>query len=202
MKKTLIGAVVALLGIASAASAQEPPILWDTPSFMGPRPGSDLGFYVMDVEGSDIGFQGIWRTDGAMNLGLRAGFLDTPGDGIVVLGAETWGLLVEDNPDFPLDLSWTAGAGAWLNGRTVVAVPVGLSIGKTLDLDNSMALQLYGHPRIGLVLFEDVNDDLEAGLEGQFDLGADFYVSPSVALKLGISLGDTDGLGLGVSLRQ
>lgn len=202
MKRTLIGAVIALLGLASAASAQDVPILWDTPSFMGPNPGSDLGFYVIDVEDSDIGFQGIWRTDGSMNLGLRAGWLDTPGDGVLVLGAETWGGLVEDNPDFPLDVSWTAGAGAWLNGTTVFAVPVGVSIGKTVDLDDSMALQIYGHPRIGLVLFEDVNDDLEADLEGQFDLGADLYVSPSVALKLGISLGNADAIGFGLSLRQ
>lgn len=202
MKKMLIGAVVFTLFGATGAAAQDVPSVWDSPSFMGPHPGSDLGAYLVDGEGADFGIHGIWRMDQSFNLGIRVGYLDTPGDGVLLFGAETWGNIHEANESFPLDLAWTAGAGAWLNGSTVVSVPVGVSLGRTVDIDNSVSLQIYGHPRLGLVLFENVNDDLELDLEGQFDIGTDIYLSPDLTLRVGASLGNFDALGIGLALRQ
>lgn len=203
MKKTLIGtAVMLLMTSVAGASAQEAPILWNSPTFMAPHPGSDLGVYLVDTDGADLGFHGVWRTDGNMNLGLRAGYLDTPGDGVLLFGAETWGDIAVQDADFPLDLAWTAGAGASVNGSTIVGIPVGVSFGRTIDLEDSISFQLYGHPRIGLAIFENAADDLELDLEGQFDLGADFYLSQDVTLRIGVTLGDFDALGIGVAFRQ
>jgi hypothetical protein len=207
MKRTLTGAVaMILLGLASGAGAQnvERPSLWDAPSFLGPRPGSDIGVYLVDGEGSSFGLHGLWRTDASPNLGLRLGYLDTAGDDIILFGVETWGDVVLESTDFPLDLTWTFGAGAWVNGSTTVSVPVGLSIGKTLDLEDSpIALQVYGHPRLALVMFEHpVTNDLELDLEGQFDLGTDILLSPDLTLRVAASLGRFDALGIGLALRQ
>lgn len=204
MRKTVIGAVVLLmLGAASSANAQDVPSVWDAPSFLGPRPGSDIGVYLVDGEGSSFGLHGLWRTDESMNLGLRVGYLDTAGDGILLFGAETWGDVLLESTDFPLDLTWTAGVGAWVDGSTTVSVPVGLSIGKTLELEDSpIAIQLYGHPRLALVIFENVNNDLDLDLDGQFDLGSDIFLSPDVTLRVAASLGRFDALGIGLALRQ
>ena len=204
MTRTLIGTALVLLLVGAAdATAQDAPTLWDTPTFMGPRPGSDLGVYLIDADYGDVGLQGIWRTSDGTNLGLRAGFLDTPGDAIVTLGAETWGDIAVQDADFPLDLSWTAGVGAWLNGSTVVSVPVGVSIGRTIDIEGSnVSVQVYGHPRLGLAIYENAADDLDLDLGGLFDLGADFHLSSDLAIKVAASFGDSDALGIGLAWRQ
>lgn len=196
MKRGVLAVVVTLLlGTAPGAHAQ----VWDTPSFMGPRPGSDLGFYLVDV--GEIGFQGIWRTSRATNLGFRLGYVDAA-DGIVTVGVETWGDIVVQDADFPLDLSWTIGGGAWLNGITAISVPLGISFGRTFDL-GTLPVQAYGHPRISLVAAEDpVTDDLELELEGQFDIGADLFLGEDWKLRVGLSFGgNDDALGIGLAWR-
>lgn len=199
MRKQIVGAMVAvLLGVASGAEAQ---VTWDVPSFLGPRPGSDIGIYLADHDVADLGIHGIWRTTGGPNLGLRIGYLDAAG-GIVQFGAETWGNIVLEGDDFPLDLIWTAGAGVSVDGPTTVSVPGGVSIGHTFHLE-TVSIQVYGHPRVALVIFEHpVSDDLDLELEGQFDLGADFFLSRGLTLRVGASFGDWDALGVGLAWRQ
>lgn len=196
MDRFIASAVIAtLLVTASAVEAQR----WDTPSFMAPQPGSDLGVYL--VEGGDLGIHGLWRRAGSANLGVRVGYLDT-GDGTLQLGAETWGAVILEGADFPLDLSWTAGAGASVNGGFSVSLPVGLSIGRTFR-GSSVSIQAYGHPRLALVLFDNpATNDLELDLDGQFDLGADVFLSESWTLRVGASLGGSDALGIGLAWRE
>lgn len=198
MKRTVFGVLVLLFAAASGLKAQD----WESPSFMPPRPGSDLGLYVVDGDASNVGFQGIWRQTGP-NLGLRLGFLDAPDD-YLTLGVETWGNIILEGADFPLDLSWTVGGGARIDGVTTVSVPVGVSIGRTLDLssESDVSMQLYGHPRLALVFFENPAGDLELDLDGRFDLGADFYFNRNLTLKFGASLGDWDAIGIGVAWRR
>lgn len=196
-KLTIMLIGLALAGGASGLNAQA----WDTPSFMGPRPGADLGVYLVDGDVGDLGVHAIWRSTRTMNLGLRLGFLDA-GDGVLQLGAETWGDIIMEGVDFPLDLTWTAGAGASFNGVTTVSVPVGLSLGKTFDV-GAASMQVYGHPRLALVAFNNpVTDDLDLDLESQFDLGADVYLSQAVTLRVGVSLGNGDALGIGLAWRR
>ena len=199
MKKPTIGAITfALLAIAGGAQAQA----WNSPSFLGPHPTADLGVYVIDGEIGDVGVQGIWRKTGAMNLGVRLGFVDA-GDGVLQAGLETWGdLVVSDDAEFPLDVAWTAGIGASINGVSTLSVPAGVSIGQTFEA-GSITMQVYGHPRLVLVAFENpVDDDLELDLEGQFDLGTDLYLSDDVTVRVGVSLGEADALGIGVAWRR
>lgn len=197
MNKKIAGAmIVVLMGIASGTEAQVP---WDVPSFMGPQPGSDIGIYLADHEVGDLGIHGIWRTTGGPNLGLRLGFLEDAD--IVQFGVETWGPIVLEGEDFPLDLAWTLGGGVSVDGPTTVGIPLGLSIGHTFDSE-SVAIQVYGHPRMELFIWEHPVDDLELDLDAQFDLGADFFLDQGITLRVGASLGDYDALGFGVAWRQ
>lgn len=203
MKRTLVATAVLLIAAVTAAGAQDVPTVWDTPTFMGPRPGSDLGIYLIDSDLGDIGLQGIWRTSEGTNLGLRLGFLDTPGDEVLSLGVETWGDIAVQDADFPLDLSWTAGAGAWVNGSTVVGVPLGVSIGRTIQVEDSdVSFQVYGHPRLGIVFYENAADDLELDLGATFDIGADVHLGSGLAIEVAASLGDFDAVGIGLAWRQ
>lgn len=192
---SLVGLI--LLATASSAAAQS----WETPSFLGPRPGADLGIYLVDSDFGDLGVQGIWRQTDAMNLGLRLGFVDAPDDAIQ-LGVETWGPVAVDSEEFPLDVAWTAGVGASINGLTTVTIPAGITIGKTFDV-GTLPVQAYGHPRLALVAFENpVNDDLELELDAEMDLGLDLFIGDGVTLRVGATLGDFDALGIGLAWRR
>jgi hypothetical protein len=192
MKMRSILMVLVALGIASEANAQ-----WQEPTFLPPRPGDDIGIYLSDI--ADFGIQGIWRQQGNLNLGLRLGYIDTAGDGIVTVGVETWDLLVDAGPDFPLDVAWTLGAGAGFNGGTVIQIPVGLTIGRTLPLE-TVAFQIYGHPRLGLFIYPDAPEGVdELELEGLFDLGVDALLNENIKLRFGATFGEIDAVGIGIA---
>ncbi|HUG40020.1 MAG TPA: hypothetical protein VMM12_06035 [Longimicrobiales bacterium] len=187
--------VAAALGVASGASAQ----VWDAPSFLPPRPGEDVGVYVTWPDGANFGIQGIWRQHGNLNLGVRVGYLDRAIDGAFLVGAETWGGLVDAGRDFPVDVSWTLGAGATFGDFTVFSIPVGVSIGRALVL-SPLTFQLYGHPRLAVVV-ASAGNNTTTDLEGLIDLGADLHLNPDWKLRLGVTLGETDALGLGLAYR-
>lgn len=185
---------VAALVVATPAVGQ----VWNTPSFHPPNPGDDIGIYVTDADGVDLGLQGIWRQQGNLNLGVRVGFLDTAGDGLLLVGVETWDGLFA-TADLPVDVSWTLGAGAAFNDGVQLGIPVGLSIGRTFDLDG-LAFQVYGHPRLALVV-ETFGNDTDTDLNGLFDLGTDVYLGDSWKFRLGVTLGGNDALGAGLAYR-
>lgn len=178
-------------------SAGEARAQWDVPSFLAPRPQADAGIYISDL--GDFGIEGIWRRTGNLNLGLRVGYIDTYRDGLITVGAETWGLLAPADQSLPVDVTWTAGLGATFNGGTSLAVPLGLSIGRTLDL-GTRDIQVYGHPRIELLFHSDGrNGDDDADLDAVLDIGADIELSARWTLRVGASLGGPEALGIGLA---
>lgn len=197
--RSAILSIIAVAAFASGARAQ-----WDAPSFLAPRPTDDIGIYVVDMDGADLGIEGIWRQSGNLNLGVRVGYLDTAGDGRLVAGGETWGALLSAGPDFPVDVSWTLGAGALIGDGVIFSVPVGLTIGRALVL-TPVSFQVYGHPRLALVASSagDVagDDDTNLDVEAMFDIGADVYVSEDLTARLGFTLGGPDALGIGLAYR-
>lgn len=193
--RSLLITFLALGLTATGASAQA----WDVPAFMPPRPGDDIGVYLTDQ--GDFGIAGIWRQHGAMNLGVRVGYVDRPVDGSFLVGVETWGGIFSAGPDFPVDVTWTLGAGAGFNDAvTTVEIPGGVSVGRAFVL-TPLTIQVYGHPRIALFLFS-ANENLEAELEGLIDLGAEVHLSEDWKLRLGATLGSgPDALGVGLAYR-
>ena len=194
MKIRLLVVSLAILVNAAPSRAQ---IAFDAPSFMPPRPGDDIGVYLSDI--GDFGIQGIRRQTGNLNLGLRLGYIDGPGDGAIVVGAETWDLLIAAGDALPVDVAWTLGAGAAINGGTTLEVPAGLSFGLPVDLD-PIQLQVYAHPRLGLFVYAAGNDtDLD--LKGLFDIGVDAVLNENFKLRLGATFGGPDALGIGIAYR-
>lgn len=192
MKIRAITATLAVLLMASDAQAQ-----YDTPSFLPPRPGDDIGVYASSL--GDYAIQGIWRQGGHMNLGVRIGYVDIGDDGAVVVGFDTWGLLMDAGVDLPVDVTWTFGAGAAFNGGTIIEIPVGLSIGRVIELE-PVTLQIYGHPRLGLFVEPGaVEPDNELHLDGLFDLGVDAVLDEKLTLRIGATLGGIDAVGLGLA---
>jgi hypothetical protein len=185
----------ALIVILALALASEAPAQWSAPSYMPPRPGEDIGVYLAAADGLSI--QGIWRQEGNLNLGLRVGYME--GHGGVVTAAETWGTVFTAGVDFPVDASWTLGAGAVFGDGTSAEIPVGLSIGRTLAFD-PFVVQLYGHPRLSLILGDGTAGSEDLTLGGLFDLGVDVMTGRGLILRLGTTLGTFNALGAGLAL--
>lgn len=191
-----LAVVLMTLVLASDATAQ-----FDTPSFLPPQPGDDIGVYLSDVGNADFALQGIWRQGGNLNLGLRLGYIEIPGAGAIVVGAESWGALVSAGPQFPVDVTWTLGAGAAFNGGTLIEVPVGLTIGRVFEIA-PITVQVYAHPRLALFLEPEAthpDDELDVG--GLFDIGADAMVTDNLKFRLGITRGKIDAVGAGLAYR-
>lgn len=194
MKMRTFAMALAALLLASSARAQA---AWDAPSFMPPRPGDDIGIYLSDR--GDFGIEGIWRQHGNLNLGLRLGYIDTPLDGIITVGAETWDMLAPAGTTLPVDVGWTLGVGAAFNGGTSLEVPIGLTFGAPVVV-GQLSLQPYVHPRLG-VFVHSVADETQLDLEGLFDLGVDAVLNEDLKLRLGATFGGNDALGIGLAYR-
>lgn len=180
------------LGLAGQAQAQ-----WSAPSFLPPRPGDDIGLYLSSVE--SFGIQGIWRQHGNLNLGVRGGYIQSDTEGGVVVAAESWGLLFRAGEGLPVDLAWTVGAGAVLDGGTFLEVPVGVTVGRGVSLAG-LAVQLYGHPRVALIVATGDEFEDETEVAGLFDVGADAITAGGLKLRVGATLGRFDALGLGIAI--
>ncbi len=202
MKIRLLAVSLGLLVTVAPARAQVhvdvDRIAYDAPSFMPPRPGDDIGIYLSNIQ--EFGIQGIWRQSGNLNLGLRLGYVDRRlGDGAITVGAETWDLLFAAGDPLPVDVAWTLGVGAAINGGTTLEVPAGLTFGLPVDLDQ-LQLQVYAHPRLGFFVHAE-GDDTDLDLEGLFDLGVDAVINENLKLRLGATFGQTDALGIGLAYR-
>jgi hypothetical protein len=186
-------------GAAAPAAAQA----WDTPTFFSPRPGEDIGLYIIDADGvSDLGFAGIWRQEGNINLGVRAGIA---GDDYYAVGAEFYGPLHVLGPQSPLLVSWVLGAGATFNGVTWLRIPFGASIGMDLGSANSLRIMPYVHPRVAfdLVAFDTpTGEETDTEFTFDLDLGADIGLGQQFVLRFGATLGDRSAIGAGVAYKM
>ena len=174
---------------------------WDAPIFLPPRPGDDLGVYLIDPSGGEWALAGIWRQSGNLNLGVRAGIADDEGDdGISVLfGAEFYGPIARSGRAFPLDIAWLLGAGATVNDGTFLRIPAGLSIGRVFASGGLVFLP-YAVPRVALDIFA-VGDETETEFSFTADLGVDLEIDRSLLLRFGVALGEHDAIGVGLAWR-
>ena len=200
MNRSLLTALALTVSAAAQATAQA----WDAPSFFSPRPGEDIGIYVTkpDVDGSDLGFAGIWRQSGNINLGVRVGIA---GDDFFTVGAEFYGPLNLLGAESGLMMSWVGGLGAGFNGVTALRVPVGVSVGVNLG-SGGLNLTPYVHPRVALTLsaYDNAQGEevTETDIGFDVDLGADAALGQSFVLRVGVTIGETNTFGAGIAYRM
>jgi hypothetical protein len=183
----------ALLFTAAPLSAQP----WDTPTFFSPRPGEDIGIYLVDFEGvDDLGFMGIWRQEGNLNLGVRLGIHD---DDRIAVGGEFYGPVRGLNA--PLLMSWVIGVGGTFDGFTWVRIPAGISVGALFNAGN-LEIMPYVHPRVAFdyISIEDSDAD-DSELNFDLDLGADVSLGPRWVFRFGASVAEFDAIGVGIAYR-
>lgn len=194
---------VLLFGLLAGSAAPLAAQAWDTPTFFSPRPGEDLGLYVIRPGGGgDLGFAGIWRTEGNINLGVRAGLAG--GDHFSV-GSEFHGRLDVLGPQSPLLISWILGAGATFNDVTWLRIPLGVSVGMNLGSPGSIRILPYVHPRLAFDLFAvdtPTGEETESEFNLDVDLGADIDLGQQFVLRVGATIGNQDAIGVGLAYKM
>lgn len=200
-RSVVLGGLLAAL-VAAPAAAQ----VLGTPIFKSPYRNfqrTELAGYLSDPgEGISIAIQGEYRmARPTFDWGLTFGYADPEGNLEGVLGGGLDGRirLAKHTQDFPLDLSGVAGFGAlFRDGDLGFTIPFGVSLGRQVQLENSkVTFTPYVAPTLVPVFGDDnvVGDDVQFGL----GLGVDIGLTQRLDVRVSGSLGDIEGVGIGLA---
>jgi len=154
--------------------------------------GGTVSFNTGDVTGVEGQFRFGYR---AFDIGLRGGVAFTPGDDAVLLGVEGRGRVLTHSEQMPLDGAVVTGLGFVFNNGTTVNVPVGLSLGRRLNLENSdISVIPYVQPTLNMVF-----GDPGGHVGFSFGLGADVRLSRFFDARVSGGFG-TDWAPEGISI--
>ena len=201
MRRSICQAVLAvavLAGGATEASAQET----GTPIFKAPYrafENHEFGASLSDAEGIDFALEGFYRYGrGSNDFSVRAGFADVEGggDAAFLIGGDFRTSIVTYSDAFPLDGALTLGVGGIFGeGDDRFLIPVGVSLGRRFDLEDSETTFIpYVHPVI-VPSFGGDDSDVDFAL----GLGVDIRFSESLAIRASGGLGDIEGVGISLA---
>lgn len=194
----VLALAVAVLGTASLEAQTIGTPIYKSPYRSFKR--SELGGYISDPgEGVSVAIQGEYRlARPKFDFGLTVGYANGAGSSANLFGLGVDGRLpiARHNQDFPLDAALTAGFGALFgDGETGFLVPLGATLGRQVLLENSsVSFTPYVAPVIAPT-FGDLLDDVQFGL----GLGVDIALTKTFDIRVSGSLGDIEGVGVGVA---
>jgi len=184
-------ALATTLALGASAEAQET----GTPVFLAPNrafSAHELGLSLSAPGGADLGLEGFYSfASGRNDFGLRLGLLDSGDTSDLLLGGHFRTCLLTRSEDFPLDGALTVGVGAaFFDGRSVVRVPIGLSLGRRFD-SSGLSFVPYLQPVL-LPTFSDGDSELGLAL----GLGLDLRLTRRFDLRVAGSVGDLEGFSV------
>lgn len=191
--------VVLLAVLGGAISAQASAQVTANPSFNAPyRAFSDreYGISVSFPGGADASFEGVYRlAQGNFDIGFRAGVVldvSPANHDLFVFGTEFRQRVITHTEDFPADGAVIFGVGARLGNTNQLILPLGLSLGRRLDVEDSdVSIVPFLQPT-AFVMAGDGNDDFGFAV----GFGADFQLTRTFDFRLSAGLGDIDGISL------
>jgi hypothetical protein len=190
----LVGALACLAGEVAAQTV-------GTPVFMAPYRAftkSEFGATFSDP-GSGWALEGAYRFgSGNYDIGIRGGFWsrdagpEDDDDLYALAGADFRIRVITHTEEFPLDGAVTFGIGGAFGDNSFGVVPVGLSLGRRVELEDSeVSFVPYLHPVLGFYFGDDSDAIFALGL------GVDFKLSSRFDLRITGGIGDIEGIGIG-----
>ena len=196
--------ILMLGGFAPGAVAQTT----GTPVFLAPYRAfrsSELGGYFTDP-GEGFTLEGMYRYGkGSSDIGLRVGIGSNDvkvNNGqrstCFLAGHDFRQRIIQHSESFPLDGALTLGVGGNFGDINIGFLPVGLTLGRKVDLEGTRTtFTPYFHPVL-VQTFGDGPDELLFAI----GLGINIEFSPRFDARIGAGLGDYDGISLGISFTR
>jgi hypothetical protein len=194
MRRVSLMTFLAAMGASALAAQATGMPLYNAPYRAFQR--SEIGVAVSFPSSAGTAFLGMYRmASGKLDLGFQAGIWD-PCSGcssVFLAGVEARDRVITHNADFPLDGAVVVGLGGeFANGNSVLIIPVGLSLGRRVQLSGTnISMVPYVQPTL-FILAGDAS-----GTNFALGLGADFRLTPRFDGRLSVGLGDVDGVSLG-----
>lgn len=196
IRKTSWILVLVLIGFAGEAAAQATGM----PAYYAPYRSFDkheVGVTVSFPDYDGFALEGLFGFGyRQFDLEARGGFYD-PGEGIdtqIMLGLSGRFRVLTHTEDFPLDGAVVTGIGAWFDGTSTALIPIGFSLGRRLNVEDSqVSIVPYVEPT-GLIVTAGT-DHFAFGL----GLGADFRLSRKFDARLSVAFGDAPLEGFAIS---
>jgi hypothetical protein len=186
-------AVLLLVAVGSAAAQATGTTAFSAPyrAFGTHEFGGTLSF----PEGGGVAAEGLYGFGkGKFDIGLRGGVWDpSAGDAIFLVGVNVRQRVLEHTEDFPLDGAAVFGAGAqFIPDLTTLLVPVGLSLGRRLDVEDS---------RVSIVPFVQPtailsHNSLDTDFNFALGIGGDFRLSSMFDARVSVGLGHLEGISI------
>ena len=201
MHRSTVVAIALSFGLAGEALAQAT----GTPSYNAPYRAftrSEFGA-VLSFPNYDAGtaVEGVYRfASGQFDVGLRGGlaFPDGPADTEFLVGVEGRYRVLTHSADFPLDGALIFGGGLQINNGTDFILPVGLSLGRRIQVENSqVSIVPYVQPTLFIVSADLGPFGRDTDARFGLGLGGDFRLSRVFDARLSIGVGDLDGIAIG-----
>ncbi|MDT8342214.1 MAG: hypothetical protein RQ751_11940 [Longimicrobiales bacterium] len=195
----MLGAFLLLLPLR--ASAQ---VAWETPLLAHPHAPEGWAAFLAETDpGDNLAVFGLWRGRWSGNrVGIRVGLGEEADDDAALFAGIDIASTLYRVPEEPrLAFDWVAGIGFGAGDDVLVSIPFGVVAGWDIPLED-LGVRPYAGPRLVLDgWLGDQNpgrgDDLDLSL--LVDLGADFVFSQGWAIRFGATLGDRDGIAIGVT---
>lgn len=156
---------------------------------------SEIGLVITFPNGGSTAFEGVYRmASRRFDFGFRAGILDGQGgDAVFLLGAEGRQRVITHNADFPLDGALIVGLGGrFVSGNSLMLLPVGLSLGRRIDVEGSqVSIVPYVQPTLTLTFGDGGGDPLFT-----LGLGGDFRLTKRFDARISAGIGDLEGVSI------
>lgn len=174
-----------------------------TPSYNAPYRAftrSEFGA-LLSFPGYDAGtaVEGMYRfASGLVDVGLKGG-LRFNGDTRVLAGVEARYRVITHKVDFPLDGALVFGGGLDLDGGTRLWLPVGLSLGRRLQVETSqVSIVPYVQPTLFIASAPRPAPATGRSTDAKFalGLGGDFRLSRVFDARVSVGVGDLDGVAI------
>lgn len=195
-------ALAGVLSLFLASAPLEGQIAWDSPLKLGSGTPAGWGLHLSDpAGGSGVAVLSTFRSQDGPGIGWRLLLGEDRNNTLSVAGGvDLSGILIRHRDDFPVDLIWVAGAGLGIGESVLVSAPLGLGVGRVLEVDG-IRFHPYLTPRVILDAPLGGGRDNEMSLEFGVDLGMDLNFDPGWALRFGATLGDRSAMSIGISFR-
>ena len=195
IRRVSVIVLVSLICIGAAAAAQTT----GTTAFNAPYRAfakHEFGGTLSFPEGGGFAAEGLYGFGtGKFDIGIRGGFWNPDGgDTRILAGVKLRQRVLEHTETFPLDGAVVFGAGGqFVDNFSTLFVPVGLSLGRRLDVEDS---QVSIVPYVQPTTFLTAGSNQDTELHFALGIGGDFRLSQMFDARISVGLGDLEGLSI------